>query len=182
VTWFLCGLYSVALVAKILPGGVPSWIPESIQAVILIGLVLSHVYHGEAARPGRYGAAAVFAFLGTARYFFDSRGWFGAVALGEAAGLVAAGLLLHHKGYWAVGAVETFASAGIFVEHLPRRLPLAGIALTAGLLLFMIGILVTIHKETILDWMNPPRAPQKTSGPGDGPPPGAEFHPDNGMS
>lgn len=150
--WLLFGLYSIVFGAWLLPGGLAEWFPEVLQAAIVLGLVLSHVYGGAADRPERTMAALFLAGIGSVRYIGEPTGIAGAVAVAEIVGLIAAGIGFRHAGYLVIGALQGLVVVGFLGRHLPGSVPPAAAVLAAGLTLFFIGVVVTFKKERILEW------------------------------
>jgi len=151
-TWFAFGLYTIVFAGSLLPGPVGRRVPEMLQAVLVLGLVLSHVYGGWADRGERMVAALVLASIGFLRFALDGSVSTGCVVAAEAAALVAAGVLLRHKGYGIVGVLDALVLIGYLGRHVPESIPPAVAVLLAGLGLFLVGVLVTFQKERILVW------------------------------
>lgn len=150
LTWMPLGLLSIWIAGGWLPGGRGHWIPELLQAVFILGLVLDHRFNAAPNQAGRFFITLLIVAAAMGRFADEPVAWAALVLAGEAIALLSAAILLGEAGY-AVFALLAFAGlARIGWTSNSIQMSQGMRVITAALVFFAIGILITFNKARLL--------------------------------
>jgi hypothetical protein len=127
-------------------------VPEGVQLFFLLLMVLYHHYGDP--RKERYTSAFIVAGLALGRLIADPGWWQGCVVGIETIGLLAAGWWLRQPGYLSIGALQGFLFSAYIAKRFAHHLSLGLVAVGGALLLFGVGIAVSLQKKRLLDGLD----------------------------
>lgn len=154
VTWAVCGIMTIILVAFAAPAGSLS-VAELAEAFFLLALVVSHRFSTRDTPASRYVVAAVIVGIATYRFKYDPSTTTTAIALALPVLGCIAGIWLKHYGYVAIAAAQTAACLVILMSYVRAYIHPAVAAIAGGLMVFALAVLVTFKKSQILAQLEP---------------------------
>lgn len=173
--WFIFGGATACWFLNLLPAHWYASMPVMPENLIIVALVLDHLLLPEGNKNRRYTIAAGLVAFGIVRYLDSPAPWTFGVAVAEAAVLVAAGWLLRYPYYSVAGAFSAVALAFACVKRSGIQPHPSVLVVAGGLASFLVGLVVTFHKQRILGWLEPAC---ETLPPDEPPPPPPEDEPD----
>ncbi len=148
-TWFVFGIYTLIVIFLKLDIEHVAYIPEAVQVGFLFLMLLYHKFGDK--ENNRYVAATCVVLVGLGRYFFAPELWKGLVVTVEVLGFLGAGIWFKQRGYVVLGFLQGIVFLlGLGIQFHEAFDP-ALMALTAGIIIFVLGILLSFNKKAILD-------------------------------
>lgn len=147
---FAAGVVAIVLGMRLAPDALGAPYAEGFQALCALVILVDAAFHGRRNISVHYVLAFMAALVGIADWI-NSQTVASAliVALGFAA-LLAGGLLPSHRGLLLVALLQAGSVVTVLLVRHREHISPAYLALTAGLLLFAVGLVVTFNKQRLL--------------------------------
>lgn len=150
-SWVIAGNYTLIMTYFNLPIKFTSWVPELFHVVLLYNLVLSHLFMRF--EKMHLWIATFLALAGLTRLTFSRTLLAWAEPAIISVGLISAGLILREKGYVIIGGLNLLVLLPIALWRFIKMAGISVVVIVTGLVLFIIGIIVSFKKKKILDWL-----------------------------
>ena len=147
--WQIVTVYSIIMFFYLLPVKLIYWIPESIGCFFVMSIFFYHFFGDP--RKEKFVAAFIVICFALGRYFYEASFWSVGIVVCECFVFIAAGYILKQKGYKIIGGLQGIVFIIYVSRNLPKIVQPSLLIIFGGLILFVLGILVTSKKKYFLD-------------------------------
>lgn len=149
--YFAAGFILILSFFYAIPGPQSSLMPEFVQAFVVLGVVLSHIFGDRREHPQRIMALSLVMLAALARYSLHAGWWWtGAVVVAQALLLIGAGAWLKERMYQVLGVLHLLLLAFIYARGKGITLHAPVVVIAASLVLFAVALVITFKKSALL--------------------------------